>query len=76
MVLAQARNDESFLKQFQDKPEETLVSAGIDADAARHIVTQELNFSGDEVSGYARCQMTCDRWTCAATWCSYVPITA
>ena len=74
-VLDQAKGDDNFLNEFKANPQGTLENGGLDADAARYLVDQELNFSGDDVSGYMKCSMTCDRWSCIATWCNYVPYT-
>ena len=74
-VLDQAKGDANFLTEFKANPQATLENGGLEAAAAKHIVDQELNFSGDDVSGYMRCTMTCDRWSCIATWCANVPYT-
>ncbi len=74
-VLDKAKGDPQFLDQFKGDPETTLQNSGIDADTARYITNQELNFSGDDVAGFQRCSWTCDRYSCIATWCGYVPYT-
>jgi hypothetical protein len=72
-VLDNARNDPQFWEQFKGDPEGTFKNAGVDADMAHYIVNQELNFSGDDVGGFLKCTFTCDRYSCLATWCGYVP---
>jgi len=71
-VLDRAKAEPDFLATLTANPVETLQSAGFALEDAREF-SQELGTA--EVEGYARCVMTCDRWTCIISLCNYVPIT-
>lgn len=71
-VLDRAKGDDAYLEQLKSQPVETLQAAGFPLAEAREL-SQE--FGSGDVSGYARCTYTCDRWSCIATWCGNVPLT-
>jgi hypothetical protein len=75
-VIERAKSDPAFLAQLKSDTVGTLQAAGIPHGAAGEL-SDQMGFDGGEVSGYmkAECGYTCDRYSCIATWCGYMPLT-
>ena len=69
-VVQLAKSNPGFAKQLTDEPEAALRSIGLPEWAVDH-AAGELRFVNEDVSGYMRCDMTCDEITCWITSCSY-----
>lgn len=69
-VVKLASANPAFAKQLTDEPEAALRSIGLPEWAIDH-ATAELRFPNEDVTGYRRCEMTCDELTCWITSCSY-----
>ncbi len=69
-VVNLAKSDPDFAKRLTDQPEDTLRSIGMPDWAINH-AANELRFQSEDVSGYRRCQETCDEITCWITSCTW-----
>ena len=69
-VVKLANSDPSFAKRLTDEPEATLRSIGLPEWAIGH-AANEIRFPNEDVSGFIRCDITCDPITCWITSCTY-----